>query len=52
MEAFSLAPVPSQHSVQFALEANLGAFERRGVRVGDKVDLAKVPPAADSEEIR
>jgi len=35
MEAFSLAPVPSRHAVPYALEVKQGAFERRGVKVGD-----------------
>lgn len=37
MEAFSLAPVPSRHSVKYALEVKQGAFTRRGVKVGDVV---------------
>jgi len=37
MEPFSLAPVPSQHSVQYALEVKQGAFARRGVKVGDVI---------------
>jgi uncharacterized membrane protein (UPF0127 family) len=41
MEAFSLAPVPSKYSVPYALEVKQGAFERRGVKVGDTI------PAAD-----
>jgi len=40
MEAFSLAPVPSRYSVLYALEVKQGAFERRGVKIGDRV-----PPA-------
>jgi len=39
MEAFSLAPVPSRHSVVYALEVKQGAFDRRGVRVGDQIPL-------------
>jgi hypothetical protein len=41
MEAFSLAPIPSKYSVPYALEVKLGAFARRGVKVGDTI------PAAD-----
>jgi hypothetical protein len=37
MEAFSLAPVPSRHAVLYALEVKQGAFDRRGVKVGDTV---------------
>ena len=37
MEAFSLAPVPSRHSVMYALEVVQGAFGRLGVKVGDQV---------------
>jgi len=37
MEPFSLAPVPSRHSVTYALEVKQGAFTRRGVKVGDMV---------------
>lgn len=37
MEAFSLAPVPSRHAVPYALEVKQGAFERRGVKVGDRI---------------
>ena len=37
MEPFSLAPVPSRHSVKYALEVKQGAFARRGVEVGDRI---------------
>ena len=37
MEPFSLAPVPSRHSVKYALEVKQGAFTHRGVKVGDVV---------------
>ena len=36
----SLAAVPSQYSVKYALEVNEGAFSRYGVKVGDEVDLS------------
>ena len=39
MEPQSLAPVPSQYSVRFALEVPQGWFSRAGVRVGDRVDI-------------
>lgn len=39
MEPFSLAPVASRHSVTYALEVIQGAFERRGVKVGDQMAL-------------
>lgn len=39
MEAYSLAPVPSRYSVPYALEVKKGAFERRGVRVGDSIPV-------------
>lgn len=39
MEPFSLAPVASRHSVLYALEVKQGAFDRRGVRVGDLVSV-------------
>lgn len=37
MEALSLAPVPSRYAVPYALEVKQGAFERRGVKVGDRI---------------
>jgi hypothetical protein len=39
MEPQSLAPVPSQYSVRYALEVPRGWFSRAGVRVGDRVIL-------------
>ncbi len=39
MEPRSLAPVPSQFSVRYALEVPRGWFGRAGVRVGDRVVL-------------
>lgn len=39
MEPRSLAPVPSQHSVRYALEVPRGWFGRAGVRVGDPVTI-------------
>ncbi|HOX13755.1 MAG TPA: DUF192 domain-containing protein [Spirochaetia bacterium] len=39
MEPRSLAPVPSQYSVRYALEVPQGWFSRAGVRVGDRVIL-------------
>lgn len=39
MEPQSLAPVPSQYSVRYALEVPRGWFSRAGVRVGDRVTL-------------
>jgi len=37
MESFSLAPVASRYAVPYALEVAQGAFERRGVKVGDSI---------------
>lgn len=42
MEALSLKTVPSRYAVMYALEMNLGAFARLGLKVGDQVDLAAV----------
>ncbi len=39
MEPLSLAPVPSQHSVRYALEVPRGWFGRAGVRAGDRVAI-------------
>ena len=39
MEPHSLAPVPSQYSVRYALEVPKGWFSRAGVRVGDRVSI-------------
>jgi uncharacterized protein len=39
MESQSLAPIPSQYSVLYALEVPQGWFIRAGVQVGDKVEI-------------
>ena len=39
MKPLSLNTVSSRHSVRFALEVNLGLFERLGIEVGDRVEL-------------
>lgn len=39
MEPRSLAPVPSQFSVRYALEVPQGWFARAGVREGDRVEI-------------
>ena len=41
MQAQSLAAVPSTWAVRFALEVNQGAFQRAGVKVGDRVVVPK-----------
>jgi hypothetical protein len=43
LEPESLASVPSERSVRYALEVPRGWFSRVGVKVGDKVDLASLP---------
>jgi uncharacterized membrane protein (UPF0127 family) len=40
LEPLSLAAVPAERSVRYALEVPRGWFDRAGVRVGDKADLA------------
>ncbi|MFQ3621704.1 MAG: DUF192 domain-containing protein [Spirochaetales bacterium] len=35
----SLRPVQSTYEVRFALEVSQGAFQRAGVKVGDRIDL-------------
>lgn len=40
LEAQSLATVQAERSVRYALEVPKGWFDRAGVRVGDKADLA------------
>ncbi len=39
MKPLDLAPVTSNRSARYALEANQGFFERAGARVGDRVRL-------------
>jgi uncharacterized protein len=39
MQPFSLAPVPSERYVRFALEVPQGWFAKVGVKVGDKVEI-------------
>lgn len=48
MAAESEATVPSYHAVQYALEVNQGAFLRRGVQVGDSIDLSVLKEFAAS----
>lgn len=43
MEAKSLAPINSDHFVRYALEVPQGWFSRVGLRVGDRLDLSRVP---------
>ena len=47
LEPLSLAPVPAERSVRYALEMNRGWFDRAGVKVGDKVEVGALPPAED-----
>jgi len=37
MEPYSLAAVPSRYAVPYAVEVKQGAFDRRGVKVGDTI---------------
>ncbi|MFW5742909.1 MAG: DUF192 domain-containing protein [Spirochaetota bacterium] len=37
MQPLSLEPVRSRHPARYALELNQGAFERLGIRVGDRL---------------
>ena len=39
MEPLSRRTVDSRYSVRYALEVNQGAFERHGIKVGDKVEF-------------
>ena len=39
MEPFSTRTVDSRYSVRYALEVNQGAFQRHGIKVGDKVEF-------------
>jgi len=41
----SLAPVQAERSVRYALEVPRGWFERAGVKVGDRMDLAAIEAA-------
>jgi len=43
LEPESLASVPSERSVRYALEVPRGWFSRVGVKVGDKVNLGSLP---------
>ncbi|MFW5737613.1 MAG: DUF192 domain-containing protein [Spirochaetota bacterium] len=47
MEPLSLEPVPSRYPARYALELNRGAFERLGIRVGDRL----VPSEALSDRL-
>jgi hypothetical protein len=40
MQPYSLAAVPSVHSVLYALEVNQGAFARQHVKVGDQMEVS------------
>jgi len=40
MTPLSLEPVPSRGPARYALEVNQGAFERLGIRVGDRIVLS------------
>ena len=39
MEPLSTRTVDSRYSVRYALEVNHGAFQRHGIKVGDKVEF-------------
>ena len=41
MEPLSTRIVDSRYSVRYALEVNQGAFERHGIKAGDKVEFIK-----------
>ena len=41
MEPLSTRIVDSRYSVRYALEVNQGAFERHGIKEGDKVEFIK-----------
>jgi uncharacterized protein len=43
LEPESLASVPSERSVRYALEVPRGWFSRAGVKVGDRMDLGGLP---------
>lgn len=40
MEPFSLESVPSRYPAMYALEVNQGAFDRLGIRVGDRLEFS------------
>ena len=41
MEPLSTRIVDSRYSVRYVLEVNQGAFERHGIKAGDKVEFIK-----------
>ena len=41
MEPLSTRTVDSKYSVRYALEVNQGAFQRHGIKTGDKVEFIK-----------
>ena len=41
MEPLSARTVDSKYSVRYALEVNQGAFDRHGIKAGDKVEFIK-----------
>ena len=41
MEPLSTRTVDSKYSVRYALEVNQGAFDRHGIKAGDKVEFIK-----------
>lgn len=41
MEPLSTRIVDSRYSVRYALEVNQGAFERHGIKTGDKIEFIK-----------
>jgi uncharacterized membrane protein (UPF0127 family) len=43
LEPESLASIPSERSVRYALEVPRGWFSRVGVKVGDKVNMGSLP---------
>lgn len=40
MQPLSTVPVPSRTPARYALEVNRGAFEERGIRVGDRITFS------------
>jgi len=50
MRAYDRSGQPSfSHSIQYVLEVNKGWFARRGVKEGEKLDLATVAAALEAE---
>jgi uncharacterized membrane protein (UPF0127 family) len=49
MQPYSLAAVPSLHSVSYALEVNQGAFVRQNVKVGDQIELSVLKGLSEAQ---